>query len=88
MDRGWTPVALLMLLEAASTLLQERSFVDIDWSDMNRTIRECFLQTRIHEGDVTALRGSLYQRPLTCLNKLRQFVYHDLSHGRCDQGLR
>lgn len=28
-DRGWTPVALPMLLEAASTLIQERSFVDI-----------------------------------------------------------
>ena len=82
MDRGWTPAALLMLVEAASTLLQERSFVDIGWSDMNRTIWECFLQTRIHEGDVTALRGSLYQRPLTCLNKVRQFVYVPRSKSR------
>ena len=38
MDRRLTHVALLMLLEAATTLLQKQSFVDIDWSNINQTI--------------------------------------------------
>ena len=79
MDQGLIPVALLMILDAASKLLQEALFVDIGWSNRNRTICECSLRTRIHEGELTVLYGLPYQRPLTCLNNIRRFVYRGLT---------
>ena len=75
-DQELTLVVHLMLLELVEMLLQERWFAGINLSDRNQTIVEYGPQTRIHEDDELVQRDLLYQKPLTCLNTVHQFVYH------------